>query len=159
MNALDAWRTRPWPSSHWKRGARRTIMKVLDEHGPIVGDVMPLLKKIDAAYPFGERSHLPYKMWLEERKVIRAVLLGAQEPLTEDEIAVCHVAYDLVEERRLDEAKALLEEQAPNRHSRACPACGRAVGKPCRSVDGFDLIIPHETRLRLVAGPLFGDRP
>lgn len=26
------------------------------------------LKRIDGAYPFGERAYHPYKMWLDERK-------------------------------------------------------------------------------------------
>ena len=29
-------------------------------------------KSIDAAYPFGEREHHPYKVWLRERKVFFA---------------------------------------------------------------------------------------
>jgi hypothetical protein len=41
-----------------------------------------------------------------------------------DLLAICEVARDLVELQRIDEAKALLDEQAPTRHDEWCAACG-----------------------------------
>jgi len=35
-----------------------------------------LVKLIDDTYPFGERSHWPYKAWLAERAITLAALRG-----------------------------------------------------------------------------------
>lgn len=113
---------------------------------------MPLkdqLKLIDAAYPFGARVHWPYKQWLVERA---AFVEAASSAPSRDEAAVCLVAHDLVELGRIDEARALMDEQAPNRLKRPCPACGARAGAACR-----ELLVPHEARLtgRGGSGPLF----
>src|SRR5688572_19797946 len=50
---------------------------------------------------------------------------------TPDDHAACLVAIDLVEEGRLDEARKLLEEQAPRRLNRKCLACGAYQQRPC----------------------------
>lgn len=53
--------------SHWTVAAKRAIQEVdaaLPEDAPLAERT----KAIDAAYPFGPRSHLPYKMWLQARR-------------------------------------------------------------------------------------------
>ena len=46
-------------------------------------------------------------------------------------LAVCEVALHLVERGRHDEARALLDEQAPDRLARGCPVCGAMPGAAC----------------------------
>lgn len=50
----------------WRSSARRRIQKVIAEVG--MADEAALRKAISAAYPFGARSHYPYKVWLDEVK-------------------------------------------------------------------------------------------
>lgn len=74
---------------------------------------------------------------------------------SQDDSDACVVARDLVEEGRLDEAKALLEQHAPNRLGSRCPTCGVYPSKECQELVrelGFGaqrpaLIVPHESRL------------
>lgn len=134
-----------------------------------------LLAAVDAAYPFGIRKHQPYKDWLTERKLLHEALadVGKVALPTKDEIDACEVARDMVEEGRLDDARAVLE-QAPNRLARKCPACGAAIGSPCGEsrpaprphaspFDGIDrgvtMLVPHHARLvgHLDAVPRFGE--
>jgi hypothetical protein len=99
-------------------------------------DAKELLAVVDAAYPFGERRYHPYKMWLAERKILRAILFPPAElELPTLDHAACLVATDLIEEGRTDEAIALLEDQAPRRLNRPCRECAAEVGKPCVDVD------------------------
>ena len=51
----------------WSDTARRVIAEV---HAAMPADVSFADRKaaIDAAYPFGERAHWPYKVWLRERR-------------------------------------------------------------------------------------------
>jgi hypothetical protein len=128
-----------------------------------------LLVLIDAAYPFGERKYWPYKQWLVERA---AYLEAASSVPSRDEAAVCLVAHDLVELGRVDEARKLMDDQAPNRLKRPCPACGVRAGTECREPradnlpfawrgldPGIPRIVPHEARLTGGgSGPLFGGR-
>lgn len=90
-----------------------------------------LLAAVDAAYPFGERARLPYKAWLAERQLLVDEI---EPPPSPDEWAAIEVARDLVELGRVEEARALLEEQAPGRHARRCPTCGAARGESCRDL-------------------------
>jgi hypothetical protein len=71
----------------WRDIANRTIGRVLDE---CKADGMDLLylspeqkkeikKRIDAAYPFGQRTNFPYKAWLDARK---AVFVSLNIPIT-----------------------------------------------------------------------------
>lgn len=155
---------------YWRRAARRTITEALDGLLFDVMTVEAVIKHVDAAYPFGEREHYPYKAWLAERKLLIEALRGPIAMPTKDEADACDVARDLVEEQRLDEARALLDAQAPNRLNRGCPACGVAIAKPCRepyanSMEHAghgdygmrELLVPHAARLvgHLDAGPLF----
>jgi hypothetical protein len=58
--------------SKWKARARSVMARVMAEH---IGDPPDkVLAAIDAAYPFGPRSHHPYKCWLAERKLVRELL-------------------------------------------------------------------------------------
>lgn len=53
--------------SPWREHARKVISKVLAEnHG---ADKKVIAKKLREVYPFGERLHHPYKIWLDEIKV------------------------------------------------------------------------------------------
>lgn len=71
----------------WREIADATIARVLDE---CKADGMDLLylspdqkqeirKRIDSAYPFGQRKNFPYKAWLNARK---AVLVSLNIPIT-----------------------------------------------------------------------------
>lgn len=171
---LRLWMSRRAPKSQWRRAAIAAIGRVLNAATPgLLSDDVALLKAVDAAYPFGERKYLPYKMWLLERKLFRdACTVPAATP-SADEIGVCEVAGDLVQLGRVDEARKLLE-QAPNRLGRRCPACAMPPGCPCIDLtkkpdastfvrgrtrkDWRDLIVPHHARLvgHLGSGPLFG---
>ena len=52
--------------SYWKAKSREVIHTVIAEVG--VDDEAALYKAILAAFPFGERRHQPYKVYLEEAK-------------------------------------------------------------------------------------------
>lgn len=175
--ALHLWSTMRGPESHWRQDARSVMIRVVREQRDLgkLGDDAALLKAVDAAYPFGERKYLPYKMWLLERKLFRdACTVPAATP-SREEAEVCSVARDLVELGRHDEARKLVEEQAPNRLGRECAACGAKPGKPCREFEYDDppipgygqyatgeipLIVPHHARLvgHRDASPLFEAR-
>lgn len=59
-------------TSQWRREAQRVIHQVIEDNvfGPVQclhhGDVLQLRAKLREAYPFGDRAHWPYKVWLEE---------------------------------------------------------------------------------------------
>jgi len=142
------------------------IVEVLVASAPdVLADHEELLRRIDAAYPFGERRYHPYKMWLEERRLLRDALNSSPLP-SREESEVCQVAFDLVEVGRVDDARKLLEEQAPNRLSRECPACGAKAKRPCADIgDAYEVpfirVVPHLARVGVYRdhGPLFqGDR-
>lgn len=152
----------------WREKSRRTIAAVRAQHPELECDPVEMRRVVNAAYPFGPRRYLPYKMWLEELR--RAV---AEVRSTTDDVAVCDVARDLVEEGREADAIELLK-QAPSRLAGKCPACGSAPGYPCRESPADDLsaplmkterpharlremIVPHASRLVVASknGPLF----
>lgn len=147
-------------ASHWRTASRKVIDKVITDNPDLKG-TPELWKLVSKAYPFGQRSLTPYKMWLKEVREAKHQLAVKGSPY--DYTAVCLVAHDLVELGREAEAIALLDEQAPNRLNRGCPACGSWTGKPCRDPDPLwnrrfhDRIVPHEARVKTRSGPLFGD--
>jgi hypothetical protein len=195
VRCLDRWRDAPLPISQWRRHARfamrDAIRDLLKSRAPL--DEASILAVVDAAYPFGERARHPYKAWLQERVLLREYLAGGPrskiEGPTAEDAAACEVAVDLVELGRVDEAKALLAQQAPRRLNRVCQACGAEVGKPCREqreeivVDNglhydkrtgrirdhiplsrvikkwVELDVPHLARVTVTNGPLFGGLP
>ena len=66
---------------------------------------------------------------------------------------------------REDEARRLVDEQAPHRLARRCPACSAKPGQECDDLsmpfEAFAvLLVPHHARLvgHLGNGPLFGGR-
>ena len=178
---LHRWQSMRGPKSRWRQEARATMIRVVREQRDLgrLDDDAVLLKAVDAAYPFGERRYLPYKAWLTERRLLRAVLALAQPPAEApplDEIAACLVASDMLEEDPSNVARAevLLREQAPNRLARRCPVCNARPGKSCvELVDTTyeptsgnllpfvhgpkEQLVPHWARLtgHLDAGPLF----
>lgn len=178
--AKRLWMQKRVPKSRWRREAIVAIGRVLMSASPdLLADDDALLKAVDAAYPFGERKYLPYKMWLLERKLFREAMVAPAGTPSSDEAGVCEVAGDLVQLGRIDEARRLLE-QAPNRLGRKCPACAMPVGTPCidmsrpptaedwvgagdnrRIRPGWrDMIVPHQARLAGGhPGPLFRGAP
>ena len=52
--------------SRWRIASREVIQEVIAANPN--ADEKALKKAISAAYPFGERAMLPYKMWLDEVK-------------------------------------------------------------------------------------------
>jgi hypothetical protein len=60
----------------WSGYARKTIAAILSDYTEGGGDLIYLdasdrariKKRIDDAYPFGERSNFPYQAWLIERR-------------------------------------------------------------------------------------------
>jgi len=150
----------------WRSRALKAMLAAVDRMFVLHGNAPnwppsrdEVLAVVDAAYPFGERKHHPYKAWLEERKLLIEALMRPAP--TQDEYEVLKVVTDLVEEGRYDEAEKLADEQAPNRHGRKCPVCGRPRGSPCREPDlesygplfGMapkfkDRIVPHEARIQ-----------
>ena len=159
----------------WRMRALVTILDVVEETIAETPNIhsRAILKIVDAAYPFGSRQYQPYKMWLEERRIFYRALAAGQAP-TEEDAAACMVARDLVEMQKLDEAAAILDEQAPRRLSRFCPVCGERPGSDCREVYYGEnhvrltrpMPVPHEARVMpprtpeearmpLASGPLF----
>lgn len=53
-------------ASHWRKKAQAAIELAIARNPGLVD--FDILEAIDKAYPFGPRKHLPYKMWLDERK-------------------------------------------------------------------------------------------
>lgn len=70
--------------SNWRERARNVIavtIALARKEG--VEDAAEILKRIDAAYPFGLREYHPYKLWLDERKKAKKQLgLLPIEPTT-----------------------------------------------------------------------------
>jgi hypothetical protein len=62
---LKGWMTMA-STSYWRKESQRAIARVLERNPGLVD--FDILEAIDKAYPFGPRKHLPYKMWLDERK-------------------------------------------------------------------------------------------
>lgn len=164
---LDEWRAMRWPVSRWRHQARRRIRHIVDHAPGLPADAM--LALVDAGYPFGERAHEPYKCWLKERELFREALAGPPTMPTADEAGACEVARDLVELGRLDEARKLVEERAPNRLAMRCLACGARAGEPCIDLSlpiefvgtsAAELLVPHHVRLvgHADAEPLFEAR-
>ena len=58
----------------WREYSRPIIKDVIDKTG--TDDQSKLKKALREAYPFGERKHWPYKVWLDEIKV----QLGTKKP-------------------------------------------------------------------------------
>jgi hypothetical protein len=59
-------------SEGWRLRARRVIRETIAANPDLLpekqgGEVKPMIKALDAAYPFGERRYTPYKEWLDER--------------------------------------------------------------------------------------------
>ncbi len=83
-------------NSYWRKVARRRIAQALLEYEAqqvCLGEpISPedALKRISAAYPFGDRKRHPYKQWLKEVALARK-FLAANRPAREfEEWAVSH---------------------------------------------------------------------
>lgn len=61
----------------WRAHSTKVIRDVIRENPTL--DESTLRKKISEAYPFGERAHHPYKIWLSEVKL--QVALHFRKPL------------------------------------------------------------------------------
>jgi hypothetical protein len=190
IDRLNGWRSMKQPISRWRRRARSTmdvaIQELLLSREKI--DEASVLATIDAAYPFGERSRHPYKAWLTERSLL-VDQMKKSEPVplgpTAEDAAACEVAIDLIEMGRIDEAKELLDKQAPRRHANRCMVCDASPGWPCVDYElksrplrptylykgtteeswpkeehkhvAVKRLVPHLARVTITNGPLFGD--
>ncbi len=114
--------------SRWRLRAREVIDAVIASTDD--RDRATLLPKIDAAYPFGQRSHTPYKQWLTERRAAIAMLWS--EPLGGPMSRPCPACGAGVD-----------------RPCRVLEGAG-----DLRDVTGD----PHEARLHPSSGPLFGEQ-
>lgn len=166
---LDAWlhmAEARLATGRWRPGARRAMYRAIAGlDADARRDAARVLAAVDAAYPFGQRSLFPYKMWLDERRKLVAALSMIAPP-GPDELAAIAVAADALEEiggdgrmggpervrKARERALALLNDQAPNRHNLSCPACGAAGarvdtrkglvlkdGQPCREIAEHEL--------------------
>ena len=55
--------------SRWREIAATTIVTVITEcDSDGITDRDTMKKRINAAYPFGERAYHPYRIWLDEMK-------------------------------------------------------------------------------------------
>lgn len=152
FNDLEEWLiyARGYTSVHseqsWRTKALVVILAVVEQHRQ--KSATELLGTLRKAYPFGERKMYPYKAWLNEISNLKTALLDKDKSW--EEFGVWEVAGDLLEMGREEEAKALLESDAPNRHGRACPSCGRSRARPCREPiveNADDLPQPPQTDL------------
>jgi hypothetical protein len=79
--------------STWKDAAARVVNEVLAEckaEGVTFGP--DISKRIEDAYPFGERSHYPYKAWRAVVNPVIAQLLnpdGFKDPQASGRIIIC----------------------------------------------------------------------
>ena len=53
---------------YWKNRARETIMAVMRQALADGLDRQAMIRRIDAAYPFGARKNYPYQAWLETKR-------------------------------------------------------------------------------------------
>lgn len=156
---LTEWLNSRNPASRWRTRARdamkAAVKGCLNTDVDVAFNQVAVLTHVDAAYPFGPRSHHPYKAWLQERQILCDVLWPPDPPPTADDYAACEVALDIVAaipdlERQ---ALELLNAQAPNRLNRKCPVCAATPGDECWSLDekrgGYRmrLIVPHLGRV------------
>jgi hypothetical protein len=55
--------------SPWKQASEAVIREVSERmRAELITDPKAILLEIDAAYPFGQRAHFPYKMWCKCRR-------------------------------------------------------------------------------------------
>lgn len=145
------------PGEQWRRRARAAICRAVESYLNTHADIeaAELRRLVDDAYPFGMRKYHPYKMWLSERRAFLD-LLEQPQPMSAAEVAAIDVAIDLVELGRVDEAEALLRDQAPNRLNAKCPACNAGRGRRCNDGDGVR-VIPHAARVQPALALLDGE--
>lgn len=63
---------------YWRGAARECIEHEIQQATAdgIGCSLEDTIKRIDAAYPFGERRYYPYKAWLQERRIAILLLRG-----------------------------------------------------------------------------------
>ncbi len=67
--------------SSWREVSRPIIYKVLQSTQGLTDK--EIRKALREAYPFGQRSMLPYKMWLDEIKKQRLLKSNKKQPLNQ----------------------------------------------------------------------------
>lgn len=77
-------------ASDWRRRSKAVIAKVLLELGP-GRNAVTAAKALRDAYPFGERKHWPYKVWLEEVNAALGVSFGGPKQQIDRPCGVCGV--------------------------------------------------------------------
>lgn len=128
-----AWRKRAWR-------AMRPVVEQIESDIP-AWTVGKALKAIDAA-AYAANIKTGGKRWKQEYEKLTAILNatpGLWRVPTHDEIGVCLVAADLVEQEQYAEAAALIIEQAPNVYERTCPACSSPASWCCEEISGDDM--------------------
>lgn len=161
---IESWLTASRKAGKWRQRARVVMARVveswLNTHPRAALVAVDILHAVDMEYPFGQRKHHPYQAWLTERKILREALglLESMPEPTEEDFAAVEVAIDLVETDRIEEAVALLAEQAPRRLNRDCPVCGAKRGRECWNAGQKIVAVPHLGRVLpgRVNGPLLG---
>jgi len=69
--------------SYWRKRANKVIAKVIEQEG--TEDLDALEKSIRASYPFGDRAHWPYKVWLSAvNQTMRQLRGGGYKPTPKD---------------------------------------------------------------------------
>lgn len=68
--------------SYWKDEAWRVVRPILDAGKREGAPAAEVLRRVDAAYPFGERGYHPYKMWLQVRREAQRELGLLVQPAT-----------------------------------------------------------------------------
>jgi hypothetical protein len=62
-------------TSHWTKVSIAVIREALQQGRAEGLEGAEPLARVDAAYPFGERRHWPYQVWLRERRKLCRSLL------------------------------------------------------------------------------------
>jgi hypothetical protein len=58
---------KPTTSSYWRQAARQVIEQRLEDRPDLLNAHPKAVRAaLNEVYPFGQREHLPYKMWLVE---------------------------------------------------------------------------------------------
>lgn len=158
---LDEWLTAPItcgePRASIRAGLRARVLQILH----VLTDYRHVLKLAMSDYWMARQHRLIQR---DEVKKLRAILDGSActlPPPTLDDYNACDVAKDLALLGRLDDAKKLLDEQAPRRHNVRCAHCQAPPGRPCRDKTTspnpdprllpiehwFDRVVPHWARI------------
>lgn len=87
-----------WGYMTWRQRARAVIKHATEcTRAEGITDETEIIRRIDAAYPFGEREYYPYKAWLMERRIAKGLLRGQLVNVSPDKV-VAQTQYKPVPE-------------------------------------------------------------